>query len=107
MKGEWEFTFGDKTDYFRRKDELKRELEELQARNKELEEERTNLNSDQKLIKTFMDVFGDMPDQLTRFNGKLFIKTIDRVEVGTTALLYYFYGGECIKVNLEKIKKMI
>lgn len=105
LKGEWEFTFGDKTDYFRRKDDLKRQMEELRARTKALEEERAKLSSDQKLMKTFISTFEAMPNTLNKFNSEHFIKTIDKVEVFSTSMLFHFYGGECKKINLETVKK--
>lgn len=107
LKGEWEFTFGDKSDYFRRKEELKVQMEELCFKTKKLEEERANLNSKAKVLKTFINTLEDMPDKLVRFNSKQFINTIDRVEVGSAVMTYHFYSGESIKANIEMIKKMI
>ena len=107
LRGEWEFTFGDKTEFFRRRDALKEQMIEIQDKAKLLENERAHLSSDAKQLKTFICALTTMPEQPVRFKGKDFINTIDRVEVSSKALSYCFYGGESVKVSIEIIKKMI
>lgn len=106
LKGEWEYTFGDHSDFYRRQDELTNKNKAINQKIHTLEDERIELNTEKKLIKTFMETIEGMPDKLTRFNGKEFIGTVDRVMVSQSFLIYHFYGGESVKVNLEAIRKM-
>lgn len=106
LKGEFEFTFGDHSGYRAKKDSLKNKTAEIDRRIKELEGERRQLNISKKLIQTFISTLEAMPEQRRQFYGKDFINTIDRVEVGKYVLAYHFYGGECIKINIEAVKKM-
>ena len=87
-----------------RMSDLKRQTELIQQKTAALGEERANHNSYKKQLKSFLDTLEAMPEQLTRFNGKDFLDTVDRVEVGQHILTYHFYGGEYIKVNIQLLK---
>ena len=106
LKGEWEFTFGDHTDFYRRQEELKNKAVSINQEIQLLEEERLELNTEKKMVALFLDAIKSMPEQLERFTGKDFLNTVDKVVVDQASLTFHFYGGESIKANLETIRKM-
>lgn len=105
--GEWEFSYSDNNGFNNRFGELEKQAGANIAKKNELTTERTRLNAEKKKLESFIDAFKALPDKMERFNTQAFIKTIDHIEVGQYVLAYHLYGGECIKVNLSLIKKMI
>lgn len=103
---EWEFTFGDHTDFNRKMDDLEAKKQAIVQNVHALEEEQEQLNATKKTMQTFLDTFEKMPDHISRFDGNDFINTIDRVIAEQDTLTYYFYGGESAKVKIEALKKM-
>ena len=106
LKGEWEFTFGDDNTYDKKLLALTKKTNDIQSKINKLEEEKMSLASEKSKIRTFLETLNSMPENPIRFNGKYFINTIDRVEVGKTDITFHFYGGESIKVTIEQLKKM-
>lgn len=106
LRAEWEFTFGDKSDYYARKERLSQRAREIAEQKSSLEEERRALNSEKKQIQTFKNEFGSMGERLIKFSGKQFINTVDLVSVNAKQLEYQFYGGEKETVKIDELKKM-
>lgn len=106
LKGEWEFSYGNNADYNEKQYKLELQAKSIVEKGHELEEERLRLNTDKKVIQAFIDTMNSLPDKLLRFHGNDFINSIDHIEVSQFVLSYHFYGGECVKVNIELLKKL-
>ncbi|MBQ2623201.1 recombinase family protein [Candidatus Saccharibacteria bacterium] len=101
---EWEFTYGKSSEYSLRQEAFKAEMIKAMAEKKRLEEEQNNLRARKAELERFIKTIKSLPAQLTKFDAKTFIQTIDYVTVKPTLLIYNFYGGEHIRVSLEDIK---
>lgn len=106
IKAEMEFVFGEHTSYDEKLEALKRESQSIMAETRELEAKRDELNATKKTLETIINAVKDLPESLTKFHAKDFTYTIDHVTVGQYVLAYHLYGDECIKVNIELLKKM-
>ncbi|MBR2766853.1 recombinase family protein [Candidatus Saccharibacteria bacterium] len=107
LRNEWEFTYGDHTEFDKRQDALTREAAEAISRIDELEKERGQLRADKKMLTTVIQTIEALPDKLSpHFNGKIFINLIDYVEVSQYVLAYHFFGDECVKVNISLTQKI-
>ena len=77
------------------------EMAEAFRRKKELEDEQTNLRARKAELARLIDTIESLPERIEQFNDKTFLYTIDYVLVKPNALIYYFYGGEYIRVALD------
>ena len=101
LEREWEFTYGKNDEFMIRQETIKDEMAEAFKRKKELEDEQTNLRARKAELARLIDTIESLPERIEQFNDKTFLYTIDYVLVKPNALIYYFYGGEYIRVALD------
>ena len=101
---EWEFTYGKSSEYDTRQNVFKAEMIKALSRKKELEEEQDNLRARKAELERFIETIEKLPNSLTKFNGPVFLRTIDHITVRPASLVYNFYGDEHISIPLEKVK---
>ena len=101
---EWEFTYGKSSEYDTRQNVFKAEMIKALSRKKELEEEQDNLRARKAELERFIETIEKLPNSLTKFNGPVFLKTIDHITVRPASLVYHFYGDEHISIPLEEVR---
>lgn len=101
---EWEFTYGKSSEYDTRQNVFKAEMIKALSRKKELEEEQDNLRARKAELERFIETIEKLPNSLTKFNGPVFLRTIDHITVRPASLVYHFYGDEHISIPLEEVR---
>ena len=104
LKREWEYTFGKNVEFEMRQDAIKSEMAEALANKRRLKEEQDSLRARKAEITRLISAIRSLPDKVTTFNSQVFSQTIDSIIVKPTALVFNFYGGEHIRVNLDILR---